>query len=142
MLVLLCVFYKASGIKKAVGFLRGWYIFIKIWWFFSFILTILSHSSTIESIDWLRDSYNSNLLATCGKIVCCTQAIIRYHEFHETLSVTFIVLVNSHQGWKQTRNRWVTVFSWITCLPVPSVCGRNMFLLSAHFMHPCMHRNV
>ena len=29
-----------------------------------------------------------------------------YHEFHETChSVTFIVLVNSHQRWKQTRNR-------------------------------------
>ena len=28
------------------------------------------------------------------------------HEFHETChSVTFIVLVNSHQRWKQTRNR-------------------------------------
>ena len=28
------------------------------------------------------------------------------HEFHETChSVTFIVLVNSHQKWKQTRNR-------------------------------------
>ena len=29
-----------------------------------------------------------------------------YHEFHETCrSVTFIVVVNSHQRWKQTRNR-------------------------------------
>ena len=29
-----------------------------------------------------------------------------YHEFHETYhSVTLIVLVNSHQRWKQTRNR-------------------------------------
>ena len=32
--------------------------------------------------------------------------IIAEHEFHETChSVTFIVVVNSHQRWKQTRNR-------------------------------------
>ena len=32
--------------------------------------------------------------------------IVLLHEFHETChSVTFIVLVNSHQRWKQTRNR-------------------------------------
>ena len=32
--------------------------------------------------------------------------VLSIHEFHETChSVTFIVLVNSHQRWKQTRNR-------------------------------------
>ena len=32
--------------------------------------------------------------------------VITHHDFHETChSVTFIVLVNSHQRWKQTRNR-------------------------------------
>ena len=38
---------------------------------------------------------------------CCTcQSTNASHEFHGTChSVTFIVLVNSHQRWKQTRNR-------------------------------------
>ena len=43
-----------------------------------------------------------------GKGVNCTCCFITHleHEFHETChSVTFIVLVNSHQRWKQTRNR-------------------------------------
>ena len=37
---------------------------------------------------------------------CVTQCVCAWLEFHEAChSVTFIVLVNSHQRWKQTRNR-------------------------------------
>ena len=50
-------------------------------------------------------------------LFCITKIL---HEFHETChSVTFIVLVNSHQRWKQTQNRvcfhlWceLTLASW------------------------------
>ena len=44
-----------------------------------------------------------------------SQSII--HEFHETChSVTFIVLVNSHQRWKQTRHR-VCFHLWCELTP-------------------------
>ena len=41
------------------------------------------------------------------------------HEFHKTChSVTFIVLVNSHQRWKQTRNR---VYFHLWCELTPAL---------------------
>ena len=46
-----------------------------------------------------------------------------YHEFHETChSVTFIVLINSHQRWKQTQNR-ICFHLW---------CESTLVLLRCH----------
>ena len=45
-------------------------------------------------------------LATESSGIAIVSRTLPIHEFHETChSVTFIVLVNSHQRWKQTRNR-------------------------------------
>ena len=59
------------------------------------------------------------------------------HEFHETChSVTFIVLVNSHQRWKQTRNRiclhlWCELTLMLWCHSI--VCS---------LFHCCSSRSV
>ena len=46
------------------------------------------------------------LYYSAGTTVPQVMTISIIHEFHETChSVTFIVVVNSHQRWKQTRNR-------------------------------------
>ena len=80
---------------------RTWVIDYSIYLFFYgpviilwFALLMLCESHTMKLMNNVSWSHHLFLVS----------ALI--HEFHETChSVTFIVLVNSHQRWKQTRNR-------------------------------------
>ena len=75
----------------------------------------MSHSKTIYINSAVSDLWEILLLFTILQnsrwqlfFPCSNQAkrTGTIHEFHETCqSVIFIVLVNSHQRWKQTRNR-------------------------------------
>ena len=82
--------------------------FIRAGWFFA--LLILFGGLCCGVFNWCRFIFhNFNVLpATWINLLECN-AIPRInegHEFHETChSVIFIVLVNSHQRWKQTRFR-------------------------------------
>ena len=99
---------------------------------------------------WTTNIFPSTLF---GKISCRNRKLLEkkkgensgfsqgIHEFHETChSVTFIVLVNSHQRWKQTRNRvcfhlWceLTVALWCHSI-VWSLFSWNKMLWNIKFL--------
>ena len=73
----------------------------QIWWNHKF----MNNLSTFEMDLW--DGHRSrSTWQMSGSILIFSSLAQAYHEFHESChSFTFIVLVNSHQRWKQTRNR-------------------------------------
>ena len=82
----------------------------------------------------VKSGMSSDTIFPYSDLHTLTRSLLFYkwHEFHEAChSVTFYVLVNSHQRWKQTRNRvcfhlWceLTLALWCHSI-VWSPCSRN-----------------